>query len=118
MIEPIEVPGRFVDGPHSRGSPFDRRCFVQRVFATVDSQQPARRDLTVKLQIPEQSECAKAFSALIRRGRVECLRENVFIVPAPSLEVLKDLGVTYQELGRGGLDFAQKALRDSAATEA
>jgi hypothetical protein len=65
----------------------------------------------------DQDECAKAFSALIRRGRVECLRDNVFIVPEPALTVLQDLGVTYQELGRGGLDYAEKTLRDSAAAE-
>jgi hypothetical protein len=72
----------------------------------------------VKIQIPEKDECAKAFSALIRRGRVDCFRDNVFIVPEPALELLQDIGVTYQELGRGGLDYAQKALRDSVAAQA
>ena len=72
----------------------------------------------VKIQIPDKDECAKAFSALIRRGRVDCFRDNVFIVPEPALELLQDMGVSYQELGRGGLDYAQKALRDSVAAEA
>ena len=72
----------------------------------------------VKVRIPDSAECAKALSALVRRGRVDCLRDNVFVVPEPALDVLKDLGVGYQELGRGGLDYAQKTIRDSAAAEA
>lgn len=72
----------------------------------------------VKLQIPDKDECGRAFLALIRRGRVECLRDNVFIAPEAAIEVIEDLGVTYQELGRGGLDYAQKAIRDSAPAEA
>jgi len=69
----------------------------------------------VKIQIPDSDECAKAFSALIRRGRVDCYRDNVFIIPEPGLQFLQDLGISYVELGRGGLDYAQKALRDSSA---
>jgi hypothetical protein len=72
----------------------------------------------VKIQIPDQGECARSFAALIRRGRVDCFRDNVFIVPEPALEVLQEMGVRYVELGRGGLDFAQKTLRDSAAAHA
>ena len=72
----------------------------------------------VKIQIPDREECAKGFAALVRRGRVDCFRDNVFIVPEPALEVLQTLGVRYLELGRGGLDYAQKALRDSAAAPA
>lgn len=72
----------------------------------------------VKIQIPDDKECAQGFSALIRHGRVDCYRDNVFIVPEPALEVLRALGVTYHELGRGGMDYAQKALRDSVAAEA
>ena len=64
----------------------------------------------VKIQIPDQNDCAKGFAALIRCGRVDCFKENVFIVPEPALRVLKDLAVRYLELGRGGLDYAQKAL--------
>jgi hypothetical protein len=71
----------------------------------------------VKIQIPDKAECAKGFSALIRRGRVVCFRDNVFIVPEPALEVLKTLNVHYAELGRGGMDYAQKALRDSLAAQ-
>jgi hypothetical protein len=69
----------------------------------------------VKIQILDGDECAKAFSALIRRGRVDCYRDNVFIIPEPGLQVLQDIGISFIELGRGGLDYAQKALRDSSA---
>jgi hypothetical protein len=72
----------------------------------------------VKIQIPDREECARAFAALIRRGRVDCFRDNVFVVPEPALEVLRALGVSFLELGRGGLDYAQKALRDSLAAHA
>ena len=72
----------------------------------------------VKIQIPDRDECARGFSALIRRGRVDCFKDNVFIVPEPALTVLQDMGVSYVELGRGGLDYAQKALRDSVAAQA
>ena len=59
----------------------------------------------VKIQIPDQDERVKAFASLIRRGRVDCFRDNVFIVPEPALDVLRDMGVSYLELGRGGLDY-------------
>ena len=72
----------------------------------------------VKIQIPDREERARGFAAMIRRGRVDCYRENVFIVPEPALELLRDLDVNYVELGRGGLDYAQKALRDSVAAQA
>ena len=72
----------------------------------------------VKIQIPDKDECGKAFAAMIRRGRVDCHRDNVFIVPEPALDLLRDLGTHYVELGRGGLDYAQKALRDSSAAPA
>jgi hypothetical protein len=69
----------------------------------------------VKIQIPERSDRAKAIGALTLRGRVIGLPDNVFVVPEPALEVLDSLGVIYHELGRGGLDYAEKALRDSLA---
>ena len=71
----------------------------------------------IKIQIPDREECTKAFAAMIRSGRVDCYRDNVFIVPEPALELLSTLGVSYIKLGRGGLDYAQKALRDSAAAQ-
>jgi hypothetical protein len=70
----------------------------------------------VKIQIPDAEECAKGFAALIRRGRVDCYADNTFIIPEPGLQVLQDLGIAFVELGRGGLDYAQKTLRDSSAT--
>ena len=67
----------------------------------------------VKIQIPERSDRAKALEVLTLRGRVICLPNNVFIVPEPALEVLHKLAVVYQELERGGFDYAEKALRDT-----
>jgi hypothetical protein len=48
---------------------------------------------------------------------VVCLPDNVFIVPEPALELLHSLDVHFVELGRGGLDYAEKALRDSLAAQ-
>jgi hypothetical protein len=70
----------------------------------------------VKIQIPDKAESARGFAALIRRGRTDCYRDDVYIVPGAALQVLRDMGVSYQELGRGGLDYAEKALRDSLAS--
>lgn len=69
----------------------------------------------VKIQIPERADRVKSLVELARRGRIVCLPEDVFIVPEPALELLTSLGVGYVELGRGGLDYAEKALRDSLA---
>jgi hypothetical protein len=54
----------------------------------------------VKIQIPDSNDCARGFAALIRRGRIECFKDNVFIVPEPALAILQDLAVNYLELDR------------------
>ena len=72
----------------------------------------------VKIHIPDQRDQGKALLELVRRGRVMCLPDDVFVVPEPALEVLRSLGVTFHELGRGGIDYAEKALRDSLAASA
>ncbi len=64
----------------------------------------------VKIRVPERSDRARSLVELGRRGRVVCLPDDVFIVPEPAPELLQSLGVNYQELGRGGLDYAEKAL--------
>ena len=71
----------------------------------------------IKIQIPERAERAKALVEMGRRGRIICLPDDVFIVPEPALLLLQSLGVNYQELGRGGFDYAEKALRDSSAAQ-
>ncbi|MFO0965997.1 MAG: hypothetical protein U0793_10495 [Gemmataceae bacterium] len=71
----------------------------------------------VKIHIPERSDRAKALETLTLRGRVICLPDNLFVVPEPALEVLQSLSVVYQELERGGFDYAEKTLRDSLAGE-
>ena len=71
----------------------------------------------VKIHIPEQPDSAKALLELARRGRVDCYRDDVYVVAEPALQVLKNMGVNYQELGRGGLDYEEKALRDSLAAQ-
>jgi hypothetical protein len=69
----------------------------------------------VKIHIPERNDRAKALETLTLRGRVICLPDDIFIVPEPALEVLQSLAVAFQELERGGFDYAEKALRDSLA---
>jgi hypothetical protein len=70
----------------------------------------------VRIHIAERSDRAKAIEMITLRGRVICLPDNVFIVPEPALEVLQSEGITFQELERGGVDYAEKALRDSSAS--
>lgn len=72
----------------------------------------------VKIHIPDQSQRGRALLELIRRGRVICVPNDVFVVPEPALDVLRSLNVSFQELGRGGIDYAEKALRDSLAAPA
>lgn len=60
----------------------------------------------IKIHIPDPTESAKAFGALIRRGRVDCYRDQIYVVPEPALDVIRGMGITFQELGRGGLDYA------------
>jgi hypothetical protein len=69
----------------------------------------------IKIQIPDRADREKCVVELARRGRVVCLPDNVFVVPEPALALLQSLGVHATELGRGGLDYAEKALRDSLA---
>ena len=71
----------------------------------------------VKIQIPDRTESAKAMVEMGRRGRVICLPDDVYIVPEPALAMLQGLQITFQELGRGGFDYAQKALRDASAAK-
>jgi hypothetical protein len=70
-----------------------------------------------KIQIADRGERANALVEMGKRGRVICLPDHIFVVPEPALELIQSLGVTYQELGRGGLDYAEKALRGSSATK-
>jgi hypothetical protein len=69
----------------------------------------------VKIHIPDQPNRAKATLEMSRRGRVDCYPKHVYVVHEPALELLKQLGVTYEELGRGGFDYAAKTLRDALA---
>ena len=71
----------------------------------------------VKIEIPDRQQRADALVQMSGHGRVICLADNVFIVPEPALALLTSMGVSYKELGRGGHDYAQKALRDSLAAQ-
>jgi hypothetical protein len=57
----------------------------------------------VKIHIPDQEQRSKGLLELIRRGRVMCLPSDQFVVPEPALDVLRSLGVAFDELGRGGI---------------
>jgi hypothetical protein len=71
----------------------------------------------VKIQVPDRKESATALVEMSRRGRVICFAEDVYIVPEPALDLLSELGITFHELGRGGFDYAEKALRDASAAK-
>src|SRR5437763_16608333 len=72
----------------------------------------------VKIRIPDKPQRAVALAEMARRGRIDGYPDGVFMVPEPALQLLTDLGITYQELGRGGFDYTHKTLRDALATHA
>ena len=70
----------------------------------------------IKIHIPDKAESIRALMAMSGKGRIDCYADNVFMVPLSALDLLKDMGVKYQELGRGGIDYAEKTLRDTLAS--
>jgi hypothetical protein len=72
----------------------------------------------VKIQIPDKKESARAMVEMARHGQIDCYADQVFIVPEPALDLLRNLGVTFIELERGGIDYAAKTLRDTLAAHA
>jgi hypothetical protein len=71
----------------------------------------------VKIQIPDEENAGNAFAVLVRRGRIDCYRDNVFIVPEPALDVLQSISIPFIELGRGALDYAEHALSEAQRQE-
>jgi hypothetical protein len=55
----------------------------------------------LKIQIPDQANRALATLEISRRGRLDFYPGDVYMVPEPALELLKEYGVAYTELGRG-----------------
>jgi hypothetical protein len=72
----------------------------------------------VKIQIADAFDSDRAYIEMARRGRIDCYPNRVYMVPEQALELLKEMGVAYQELGRGGIDYAEKTLRDAFAAAA
>jgi hypothetical protein len=72
----------------------------------------------VKIQIPDKSASARALVVLSGRGRVDCYANDVYVIAEPALDLLGQLGIAFQELGRGGMDYAEKTLRDTLADHA
>jgi hypothetical protein len=67
----------------------------------------------VKIHIPNRRQSAKALVELSGYGRIDCYENDVYMVPEPGLQLLGELEIDYRELGRGGLDYAIKSLRDT-----
>ena len=67
----------------------------------------------VKIQIPNRVQSAKALVELSGWSRIDCYENDVYMIPEPVLQLLTDLQIDYRELGRGGLDYAIKSLRDT-----
>jgi hypothetical protein len=96
---------------------YSRMVLQNGVYECAHQPEKDRAMQFVKIHIAERGDRAKALEAITVRGRVICLPDNIFLVPEPALAVLQSLAVDYQELERGGLDYAEKALRDSLAGE-
>jgi hypothetical protein len=54
----------------------------------------------VTIRIADKHRSANALVAMSGRGRVDCYKEEVYVVPEPALALLAELGIVYQELGR------------------
>jgi hypothetical protein len=72
----------------------------------------------VKIQIADVLESDRAYMEMARRGRIDCYPNGVYMVPEQALEMLKEMRIAYRELGRGGIDYAEKTLRDAFAAAA
>jgi hypothetical protein len=70
------------------------------VRTSSDALNKAKSMQMVKIKIPDKSQSAKAVVEMSGRGRVLCFADDVYIVPAPALELLTRLGIHFQELGR------------------
>ena len=71
----------------------------------------------VKIQITNKADNARALVEMGRRGRIDCYADRVYMVPEPALELLSELKIKYKELGRGGMDYAEKTLRNTLASQ-
>jgi hypothetical protein len=69
----------------------------------------------IKIQIANKDESARAFVALARDNRITCLPNDVYVIPDTALDILRNLGVTFQQLASGENGHAPVALRSPAA---
>jgi hypothetical protein len=66
----------------------------------------------VRIRFADDAESARGIASIMRRGKVVCLPENTFIVPAPAIQVLDELGVSFQVVDEEGVDGVVSSLRD------
>lgn len=71
----------------------------------------------VKIRFPDRENAFRAFSALLRRARIDTYRDSIFVVPAPALELLESMAILFVELGRGDIAYADKAMQDVTSSE-
>lgn len=69
----------------------------------------------IKIQVRDKKQSALAAIEMSRHRRIDCYGDKVYMVRAPALALLAELGITYTELGRGGFDYVEKTLRDALA---
>jgi hypothetical protein len=71
----------------------------------------------VKIRFKSREDSAEGIGQLIRRGRVICLRDGIFVVPPQALAVLDSLGLAYEVLVTEGVDHVYHTLRDTLASQ-
>ncbi len=69
----------------------------------------------VKIRFPNRDD-SKIMVEVMRRGQVICLRDETFIVPEPAIELLSELGASFENLGEVPWDHVVRTLRSAAAT--
>ena len=72
----------------------------------------------IKIRIEDRAERTRGIYEVMKRGEVICLRDHVFIVPEPAIELLDSLGVKYENFGVEPWDRVVRALRSPSATSA
>jgi hypothetical protein len=48
-----------------------------------------------QIHIEGKENQTRALAQVMRRGRITCLRDDMFVVPEPALDLLKDLAIPY-----------------------
>ena len=70
----------------------------------------------IKIRFPNRDDSA-VMMEVMRRGQVICLRDQTFIVPEPAIDLLTELGASFENLGEVPWDHVVRTLRNSVTPQ-